>query len=207
MSGAESVVDEDIGQVSQSLAQLGIVLGLTLDETGILQQHHIAVVQSGGLCLGILAGHIGSHDDFLAQQLAQPVGDNFQAQLRLPLALGLAHMGAQDDLSAVLDQVVDGGQSGDNPLVTGNFSIFGGDIEVAAAQNALAGYIDVHDGLLVVIHFDSSKLPGFSPRIFPKSCRPGKESCRNASNTVMATALLRFRLRASERMGMRMQLS
>ena len=51
----------------------------------------------GGLGLGVLTGDIGSHDDFLAQQLADALGDDLQAQLRLPLALGLAHVRAQDD--------------------------------------------------------------------------------------------------------------
>mgnify|MGYP003295006763 CR=1 FL=1 len=42
-------------------------------------------------------------------------------------------------------------------------------------------------------------------RILPKSCRWGKSSCRRASKTVMATALLKLRLLASLRMGIRTQ--
>ena len=67
MSSTESIVNEDVSQISQSLAQLGIVLGLALDVTGVLDQHYIAVIQSSSLSLGVLAGNIGSHNDFLAQ--------------------------------------------------------------------------------------------------------------------------------------------
>ena len=44
VGSAESVVDEHVRQRGQSLAQLGIVLGLALLKPGVLQQHHVAVV-------------------------------------------------------------------------------------------------------------------------------------------------------------------
>ena len=149
MSGTESIVDENVSHGSQVLAQLGIVLGLALDVTGVLQQHDLAFLQSSSLSLGILAGNVSSHDDFLTQQLAQTIGNDLQAQLGLPLTLGLAHVGAQDDLSLVLDQVLDGGQSGNDTLVGSDLASLGGNVEVAAAQNALAGYFDIFDRLLV----------------------------------------------------------
>ena len=102
MGGAEGVVDEDISQIGQGLAELGVVLGLALDEAGVLQQHHVAVLELGGQALGVLAGHVLGHPDLHAQQLAEAVGHDLQAQLRLELALGLAHVGAENDLRAVL---------------------------------------------------------------------------------------------------------
>ena len=156
MRGAEGVVDKDVGHGGQLLGQLRIVLGFALHVADVLKQHDFAVLQSGGLCLGVLADNIGGHDDGLAQKLTQTVGDDLQGQLRLPLALGLAHMGAENDAGAMLNQVFDGRQGGDDALIAGDFAFLGGDVEVAAAQDLLAADVDVSDGLLVVIHMCTS---------------------------------------------------
>ena len=176
VGSAESVVDEHVRQRGQSLAQLGIVLGLALLKPGVLQQHHVAVLQRGGLGLGVLACHIGGHDDFLAQQLADALRHDLQAQLGLPFALGLAHVGAEDDLCVVVNQILDGGHGGDNPLVGGDDAVLGGNIEVAAAQDPLAGYVDVLDGLFIVVHDNSSIFSGGHSRILPKSRKLGNDS-------------------------------
>ena len=157
MGSAKRVVDKNFSHGGQILAQRGVVLGFTLHVTGVLQHHDLTLFQSGGLCLGIVTGHVGGHDDFLTQQLAQTVSHDFQAQLGLPLTLGLAvGIGAGEqvavDLGVVLDQILDGGQSGDDTLVGSDDTVLGGNIEVAAAQNALTGYFNVFDGLLVVVH-------------------------------------------------------
>ena len=159
VGGTEGIVHEHIRQGSQLLGQLRIVLGLALDEPGVLQQHDLARLQGGGLGLSIRACYVGSHDDLLAQQLGKPGSDHLQAQLFLPLALGLAHVGAEDDLGLVLHQILDGGQRGDDPLVGSDLAVLGGDVEVAAAQNALAGNVNILNRLLVVVHDNTSNLP------------------------------------------------
>ena len=164
--GAEGIVDKNVSQAGKSLAQLGIVLGLALDEPGVLQQHDLALFQGGGLGVGIRACDIGGHDDLLAQQLRKAVRHDLQAQLFLPLALGLAHVGAEDDLCAVLHQITDGGKSGDDPLVGSDLAVLGGDVEVAAAQNPLAGYINILNRLFVVVH-DNTSIYRDCSRIFP----------------------------------------
>ena len=152
MGGAEGVIDEKIGHGSQLLAQLRIVLGLALHIADVLQQHDFTVLQGGSLGLGVLADHVGSHDDGLAQKLAQTVGDDLQRQLRLPLALGLAHVGAEDDPCAVVHQILHGRQRGDDTLVAGDLAVLGGDVEVAAAQDPLTLDIYGFNGFLVVVH-------------------------------------------------------
>ena len=180
MHGAESVGHINLGHIGHSLGQLGIVLGFTLLKTGVLQQQHLTGLQSGGLGLGILAHHVGSHDDFAAQQFAQTLGNGSQRQLgqRLaPLLLGdggrilalfgllldigvkgghgLAHVGAGDDGGTLTQQVLDGGQSGTDALIVGDdtAAILGhGNVEIAAQQHFLAGHIYVHNSLLIVVH-------------------------------------------------------
>ena len=72
-------------------------------------------------------------------------------------------MGAENDLGLMVHQVLDGGHGGHDPLVGSDLTVLGGDIEVAAAQDPLTGYVDILNGLFIVVHNDSSKLPGYFP--------------------------------------------
>ncbi len=156
MGGAEGVVDEDIGQLSQLLAELGVVLGLALFKAGVFEQHDLAILELVSQTVRVLACNVLRHADLDAEQLAQTVGDDLQAQLGLKLALRLAHVGAQDDAGAVLAQIIDRRQSGDDALIRGDFAFLGGNVEVAAAEHPLAADIDVFNGFLVVVHRSSS---------------------------------------------------
>ena len=178
---AEGVGHVQIRHGSHGLRQLGVVLGLTLFKAGVLQQQDLAGLQRGSLGLRILTDNILGKDDLLAQQLAQALGDGSQSQLlqgflpvlffdgRCVLTLfhllfhiglkgghGLAQVRAGDDGGAVLQQIPDGGQGGDNALVAGDLAglLVLGNVEIAAQQDLLAGYLHVTDGLLVVIHVD-----------------------------------------------------
>ena len=179
--GAEGVGHIQFRHVGHGLGQSGVILGLALFKAGVLQQQDLAGLQRGSLGLGILAHHVVGKDDLLTQQLAQPLGHGSQGQLLqglLPvlfldgsriLALlhlllhiglkgghGLAQMRAGDDGSAVIQQIADGGQGGDDTLVTGDLAglLVLGDVEIAAQQDLLAGHVHVTDSFLVVIHVD-----------------------------------------------------
>ena len=152
----EGVVDENVRQRGQIGAELLIVLGLALDVAGVLKQHDFAVTQAGGQSAGILTGHVLGHLDFLTKKLAQALSNNFQAQLGLPLPLGLAHMGAENHLCAIVDEILDGGKGGNDALVAGNLTVLKGNVKVATAEHALAGHVDVTNGFLVVVHKCSS---------------------------------------------------
>ena len=152
--GAEGVGDVDFSHGGELLRKLGVVLLLALVEAEVLKQHELARLQGGGLGAGVVADYILSHDDVHAQQLAQALGDRLQAQIGLPLSLGLAEVGAGDDGGAVLKQVLDGRQRGDYTLVAGNLAglLVLRDVEVAAQQYFLSVGIEVVYGLLVVVH-------------------------------------------------------
>ena len=161
------------GQVSQSLGKLGVVLGLALVIAQVLQQQDLTGLQSSGLGLSVLTHDVLGQDHFLAQQLGQTGGHGLHAQLGLPLALGLAHVRAGDDSGVLLQQVLDGGQSGADALVVGDHAraVLGhGDVEIAAQQNLLAGDVNVSDSFLVVIHtnysFPFCLLPICSGKVF-----------------------------------------
>ena len=100
MAGAESVIHVSIGQAGQLLAESGLILGLFLAETGVLQQNNIAVAHGGNSSPGVLAdnGVIVSNGDGLAQLLAQADSTRGQAELGLGAVLRLAQVAAQNDL-------------------------------------------------------------------------------------------------------------
>ena len=207
--GAERVGDEDLGHVGQSLGKGGVVLGLALVEAQVLQQHDLAGLQRGGLGLGVLADGVGGEDHVLTQQLAQTLGNGSQGQLAqgllplfagdvsLVLALfhlllhialeggdGLAQMGAGDNGGAVLQQILDGGESRDDTLVAGDLAglLVLGDVEVAAEQNLLALDVYVVNGLFAVVHGYPPNYKFFHFRaISPTPCSPGKPCWRSAS--------------------------
>ena len=183
MHGAECVGNEDLCHVSQSLSKLGVVLGLALVEAQVLKQHDLTGLEGCSLGLCILADGVGRKDDFHAEQLAQALCNGSEGQLLeglLPcflsegsriLALfglllhegiesgvGLAEVGAGDDRRAVFEQVLYGGESGNDTLVacdlTGRLVLR--HVEIAAEQDLLALDINIIDGLLVVVHGTSS---------------------------------------------------
>ena len=156
---AEGVGHIDLRHRGHFLGQLGVVLGLARLKAGVLQQHDLPGLEGGGLGLGVGADHVPGHDHRLAQQLAEADGHRLQGQLGLHLALGLAQVGAGDHSGALVQQVLNGGQSGADALIVGDGSggLVLGDIEVAAQKHLLAGDVDVLDRLFVVVH--GSKTP------------------------------------------------
>ena len=159
MDRAEGVGHVHVGQRGHGLGQGGVVLGLAGLKSGIFQQQDLAGLQGGGLGPGIGAHHVLRHDDRLAQQLAQAGGHRLQRQLGLDLALGLAHVGAGDHRSVLLQQILDGGQGGTDALVVGDdaAAVLGhGHVEVAPQQHLFARHIDVAHCLLVVVHSSMS---------------------------------------------------
>ena len=172
MRGAEGVVHENVSHGSELLGKLGVVLGLALFKAGVLKQHDLAVLEGGGQRLCALAHDVLGHLDRLAQQLGQTIGHDLQAQLRLHFALGLAHVGAEDDAGIVLHEILDGRQRGDDALVARDLPVLGGDVKVAAAKDALARDVDIFNRLLVVVHRCSSLFDGGAARLFTGSSRP-----------------------------------
>jgi len=205
--GAKGVVYEDVGQRGELAAQLGIVLRLALFKAGVLEQHDLAILEGGGQTLRVLAHDILRHPNLCAEQLGKTVRDDLEGEFGRGPVLGLAHVGAEDDLCAVASQVFDGGERRHDALVARDDAALGGHVEVAAAEHALALDVDIFNGFLVIIHIKSSLCSVSQLTIFPCSRRWGKFCCRSASKTPTATELLRLRLLASSRMGMRTQLS
>ena len=154
MHGAEGVGHIQLRHVRQLLGEAGVVLLLADIEPQVLQQHDLAGLQGSGLGFGIFTHDILGEDDLPAQQLAQTLRHGRQRQLHLPLALGLAQVGAGDDRRAVVQQILDGGQCRHDALVAGDRARFLvlGHVEVAAQQDLLALDVYILYRFFIVIH-------------------------------------------------------
>ena len=150
VAAAEGVVHISISQRSQLLAELGHVLGLFLAETGVLQQNDVAVVHGSHSSLCVLAHNVVvvSKHNGLAQLCAQSHSNGCQAELCLGAVLGLAQVAAQDDLSAIVDQLLDGGQSCVDAVLVGDDTVLHRDVEIAADKHLLAAVVLIVDRLL-----------------------------------------------------------
>ena len=158
MHGAEGVGDVQLRHGGKLPGKLRVVLLLPGVKAQILQQHDLAALQGRRLGLGVLAHDVLGEDDLLAQQLAQMLRHRAEGQAVLPLALGLAQVGAGDHRRPTLQQIPDGGKAGHDALVAGDRARFLvlGHVEVAAQQDLLACHVHVHDGFLIVIHIGRS---------------------------------------------------
>ena len=132
--GAEGVVDKNIGKGGELFGKLGVVFRLALFKAGVLEQHNLAVFQGSGKRLRALADDVGRHLHGLTEQLRQAVCHNLQGERGVWSVLGLAHVRAENHARAVLDEIFNCRQGGNNTLVACDLAVLGGDIEVAAAN-------------------------------------------------------------------------
>ena len=149
VAAAECIVNVCICQRSQLLAELRHVLGLFLAETGVLQQNDIAVVHGSNSSLCVLAHNVIviSEHNGLAQLCAQSHSNGSEAELCLGAVLRLAQMAAQNDLRAVIDQLLDGGQSRIDAVLVGDDTVLHGDVEITADKDLLAAVVLIVDRL------------------------------------------------------------
>ena len=153
MCGAERVVDKDIRHVGKRLGQRGIVLGLALLKTHVLEQDRLARLNLSGELLRILADNVLRQLDFLAEQLAQALCNRRERILHVNLALRTAEVRAKDNCCIVIQQVFDRFERSADALVVGDVAVLIlRHIEVAAGNNLLPRYVDIFNALLVVLH-------------------------------------------------------
>ena len=154
VNGAECVGDIKLCHIAESLCEIIAVFLLADIKAEVLKQHELAGLQSGSLCLRILADYILCKDHVHTEQLGKALCNRGESELFLPLSLGLAKVGACDDGSAVIQQILDGRQGGNNALIACYLSclLVLGNVKVAAQKHLLALNIRIEHAFLVVIH-------------------------------------------------------
>ena len=127
-------------------------LGLFLaSETGILQKDDVSVLHLGNSLGCCLSGNIviGDELDFLAELLGQACGNRCQRLALVRALLYFAKMGAEDDLCAFPNQLVDGGECSNDTGLVGDLPVLQRYVEIAADKDSLSLCVDVINGLLI----------------------------------------------------------
>ena len=160
VSRTERIVHKQVAQGGQLLRQRLAVFGLLGTITGVLQQHYVAILHRSDGGLGVLAHHVvvSGKVHGATQLLGQTHGHGSQRILRLRLALGLAHVGAQDHLGVVVQQILDGGKRRHDAVFIGDDAVFQRHVEVAAHQDAAAGNVQIFDIFLAQIAHEQDTL-------------------------------------------------
>ena len=145
VGGAKRIVDIDLGQRSERLSQVGVVLCLAGFKADVFKHQQFAGLERGGFCFGVLADNILGHDHRLAEQLAQTDCDRRERKLRLEFSLRAAQMRTEDHSRAMLQKIFDGRQRRDNALVGGDGAVLERDVEITADEYFFAGDVDIFD--------------------------------------------------------------
>ena len=149
VSGAEGVEHEDVAVGGEDLGDLGVVLLLALVEADVLEDEDLAVSEGIDGGLGLLAVGVVDELHVIAGDLGELVGGRLEGELGLgAVALGAAEVAHEDDLGALVLEVLDGGDGGADAGVVGDDAVLQGDVEVDAHEDALARDVGVADGLL-----------------------------------------------------------
>ena len=107
-------------------------------EAQVLEQQDLAILQARHRVLGRRAHGVAGELHLRAQQAREHLGHGGQAHVGHDLAVGTAQVRHQDDLRALVAQVLDGGQRLLEALVALHHPILEGHVEVDAHDHALA---------------------------------------------------------------------
>ena len=143
MDDTEAVGDErvaELGELRGECLALGLVLaGLPRVEPEVLEQGDVAVFQAGDRLARAAADGVPGEGHRLAEQLAEPLGDRREAVLRVRCALRAAEVGDDDDLRALVDQGVQGGNRRSHAAIVRDLAVLQGTFRSQRTMTALAG--------------------------------------------------------------------
>ena len=149
----ESVVDINVSQTGQMLG-IQFAAGLfACVKAQIFQHDNFAGLDLAAQTCSFLANGVEAHLDGNTQHVGQMLGNGCQGILHLSFALGLAQVRAEDNGSALIQQIADGGQCLTDTLVVGDGAVaILRYVKVAADQDLLALNVDVLNRFLIVLH-------------------------------------------------------
>ena len=149
MRRAEGVVDVQIGQRGQRGGKIGTVFGLPGIETQVFQQNDVAALHAGHVFGHLVAAAIGDEFHRMLQQLRQPHRHRAQGILTVRHTLRPPQMRHQDHSRAVLQQIADRRQGGDDTGIVLDHALLERHIEIHAHDHGFVFDVNVFDRLLV----------------------------------------------------------
>ncbi len=149
VGGREGVIDIDIAEGCHAGDQLGIVLFFARVKTGVFSKDHAAGLGTGYGCLDACdVRPVGfGEDDPLAHDFLQNGDDGPKAHVGHNFALGAVEMGEQDGQATLVGDFLDGVGDPLDPGGIGHHAVSDRHVEIDAQQHALAGQIEIIEGL------------------------------------------------------------
>ena len=143
---AEGVVDEDVDVLGELLGEFRVVLLLLLVEPDVLEEKRFALAQGVLQPPDLVADDVGGHNDFVRDEIGQPLRGRAEAHRRIDLALGPAEVGGDDEAGAVIEEPDDRRQRGADARVVADPALFvQRDVEIDAEEDELAFDVQVGD--------------------------------------------------------------
>ena len=171
VGGAEGVEHEDVAVGRERLGDLGVVLLLALVEADVLEDEDLAILEGVDGGLGLLAVGVVDELHVIAGNLGELVGGRLEGELGLgAVALGAAEVAHEDDLGALVLEVLDGRDGGAHAGVVGHDAVLQRHVEVDAHEDALARDVGVAHGLLGESHVHSLELGTLQEGVRPRPC-------------------------------------
>lgn len=137
----------DLSFVGLDLLALGILAAALLlgVETQVLEENDAAIGGAVDDLLDLGADTVVGEGDLLADELLKLSNNGLQRVLLVDLAVGAAQVGHEDDgLGAIVDGVLDGGDSTGDALVVGDVLVsIEGDVEVDLDSVSKGGLISL----------------------------------------------------------------
>ena len=147
------IVIAKIGKfLAESLAVLGL-FGTT--ETGVLKKNNLTGLHLGNSLRGSLTGYvvIGNKLNGLTELLGKTLCNRCKALVLVGAVLYLSEMGAKDNLSAVIKELVDGRKRSNDTGIVGDYAALKRNVEITANQYSSALSGKIVNGFLVQRHF------------------------------------------------------
>ena len=112
-------------------------------EADVFKQHNLAVLERRSKFLCAFANNVLCHFYVLTEQLAESFCNGSKRKFGLELALGSAEVRAEDNLCAVVKEVFNGRERGNDSLIAGNNAVFHFYVEVAADKDFFSFNVDI----------------------------------------------------------------
>ena len=143
VSGTERIVDIKVSKRSEFLGKLHVVLGFARLKADIFKKHDFAVFQRSGKFLRTFTDNVVCHFHFLTQKLRKTGSNRFHGKFGVNFPFRSAEVRAKDNLCAVFNQILNGGQRSNDSFIARNYAVLHFDVEVAANKDALALDVEI----------------------------------------------------------------
>ena len=143
----KGIVDIALAQLGKLFSELGIVLFLADVKPQVFKQDHLAGREVADYLLHLVSHAVGRHVYARSQKFRETARHGQQAHGLDHPALGTAQVGHENDLSPLVNGILNGGQGLPYPGIVGDGALFvEGNVEIHAYENLFRFQVQFLDG-------------------------------------------------------------